>query len=193
MKVPLCLSSPSGLVKRLLTSFCIIFPSPYSINLVHAASSVEIDAKVDSTLKEFHWKVSSSKELAEKAKGILVFPSVLKAGFWIGGQYGEGALRIKGKTVNYYNIAGASFGFQFGAQSKSVILLFMTNEALSAFRNSSGWEAGVDGSVALATLGTGGAIDTNTLQQPIIGFVFGNKGLMVDVSLKGSKMTKIIK
>ena len=119
-----------------------------------------------------------------------MFPSVLKAGFWIGGQYGEGALRVNGETVNYYNIAGASFGFQFGAQLKSMILLFMTNEALSDFRNSAGWEAGVDGSVALANLGAGGALDTNTLQQPIIGFVFSNKGLMVDISLKGSKITK---
>ncbi len=95
--------------------------------------------------------------------------------------------------LTYYNIAGASFGFQFGAQSKSIILLFMTNEALSDFRNSAGWEAGVDGSVALANLGAGGALDTNTLQQPIIGFVFGNKGLMVDISFKGSKITKIKK
>ena len=179
--------------KIVIISLFIIFPSTYFINLVHAASSVEIDSKVDATLKEFYSKVGSGKELAEKAKGILVFPSVLKAGFWIGGQYGEGALRINGKTADYYNVAGASFGFQFGAQSKSIILLFMTTEALSGFRNSSGWEAGVDGSVALATLGAGGTLDTNTLQQPIIGFVFSNKGLMVDVSLKGSKITKIKK
>jgi lipid-binding SYLF domain-containing protein len=179
--------------KIIINSLFVIFLLSYSFNLVHAASSVELDAKVDATLKEFYWKVGSGKELAEKAKGILVFPSVLKAGFWIGGQYGEGALRINGKTAGYYNIAGASFGFQFGAQSKSIILLFMTAEALSGFKNSSGWEAGVDGSVALATLGAGGALDTNTLQQPIIGFVFSNKGLMIDVSLKGSKITKINK
>ncbi len=164
-----------------------------STSLGYAASSIEIDAKVDATIKDFYSKVGGGQALAKKAKGILVFPSVLKAGFWIGGQYGEGALRINGKTVNYYNIAGASFGFQFGAQSKSVILLFMTSEALSGFRNSAGWEAGIDGSVAIANLGGGGALDTNTLQQPIIGFVFSNKGLMVDVSLKGSKITKIDK
>ena len=179
--------------KIIIISLFIIFPLTYYINLGYAASSIEIDAKVDAALKDFYSKVGGGETLAKKAKGMLVFPSVLKAGFWIGGQYGEGALRINGKTANYYNIAGASFGFQFGAQSKSVILLFMTNEALSGFRNGSGWEAGVDGSVALATLGAGGALDTNTLQQPIIGFVFSNKGLMVDVSLKGSKITKIKK
>ena len=174
----------------IIISVFIIFPLTYDINLGYAASSIEIDAKIDATLKDFYSKVGGGETLAKKAKGILVFPSVLKAGFWIGGQYGEGALRINGETVNYYNIAGASFGFQFGAQSKSMILLFMTNEALSDFSNSAGWEAGVDGSVALANLGAGGALDSNTLQQPIIGFVFGNKGLMVDVSLKGSKITK---
>ena len=173
--------------------FFIVFSSTGLGGLVYAASAVEIDAKIDAALKDFYSKVGGGKTLAEKAKGILVFPSVLKAGFWIGGQYGEGALRINGETVNYYNIAGASFGFQFGAQSKSVILLFMTNKALSDFKNSAGWEAGVDGSVALADLGAGGALDSNTLQQPIIGFVFSNKGLMVDVSLKGSKITKINK
>ena len=160
---------------------------------LHAASAVEIDAKVDAALKDFHAKVGGGEELAGKAHGVLVFPSVIKAGFWIGGEYGEGALRMRGKTVDYYNIAGASFGFQFGAQSKSVILLFMNKDALSGFRNSEGWKAGVDGAVAFATLGAGGSIDTKTMQQPIIGFVFSNKGLMVDVSLKGSKMTKIKK
>ena len=179
--------------KIVIMFFFIIFTSTGFVELADAASAVEIDAKIDATLKDFYSKVRGGKTLAEKAKGILVFPSVLKAGFWIGGQYGEGALRVNGETVNYYNIAGASFGFQFGAQSKSVILLFMTNKALSDFKNSAGWEAGVDGSVALADLGAGGTLDSNTLQQPIIGFVFSNKGLMVDVSLKGSKITKINK
>ncbi len=179
--------------KIIIIVFLIIFPSTFDINLVYAASSVEIDAKVDATLKDFRSKVGGGKTLAKGAKGILIFPSVLKAGFWIGGEYGEGVLRVNDKTVNYYNIAGASFGFLFGAQSKSIILLFMTSEALSDFRRSAGWEAGLDGSVALANLGAGGALDSNTLQQPIIGFVFSNKGLMVDVSLKGSKITKIKK
>jgi lipid-binding SYLF domain-containing protein len=179
--------------KIIIISFLLIFPSTFYFNLGYAASSVEIDAKVDASLAEFHSKVGGGKTLAKSAKGILVFPSVLKAGFWVGGQYGEGALRVNGKTINYYNIVGGSFGFQFGVQSKSIILLFMTSEALSDFRGSEGWEVGLDGSVALADIGAGGAVDSNTLQQPIIGFVFSNKGLMVDVSLKGSKITKIVK
>jgi lipid-binding SYLF domain-containing protein len=176
--------------KVTLIIFIILLRIPI-LNTAQAASTVEIDAKVDAALKDFYAQVGSGKALAERAQGVLVFPSVLKAGFVIGGQYGEGALRINDKTVNYYNIAGASFGFQFGAQSKSVILLFMTKEALSGFQSSAGWEAGVDGSIAIANLGAGGALDSNTLRQPIIGFVFSGKGLMVDVSLKGSKITKI--
>jgi lipid-binding SYLF domain-containing protein len=102
-------------------------------------------------------------------------------------------LRIKGKTVDYYNTAAASIGFQLGAQSKTMILLFMTENALSDFRNSDGWEVGVDGSVALVTIGAGGSVDTTNLKDPIIGFVFNNKGLMYNLTLEGSKMTKIKK
>ena len=163
------------------------------INLAFAASSTEIDAKVDATLSKFYKEVSASKTLANKAKGILVFPSVIKAGFGIGGEYGEGSLRVGGKTVDYYSTAAASIGFQLGAQSKSVILMFMNKEALKKFRNSDGWEIGVDGSVALIKIGAGGSVDTTNIKDPIIGFVFGQKGLMYNLTLEGSKMTKIKK
>jgi len=156
-----------------------------------AASAVEIDAKADSTLKMFYEKVGPAKELSAKSKGILVFPDVIKAGFGIGGEYGEGALRINGKTVEYYNTAAASIGLQLGAQEKAVILLFMDGKALDDFRKSDGWEAGVDGSVAVVEWGTGGSIDTTNIKDPIIGFVFGNKGLMFNLTLEGSKMSKM--
>jgi lipid-binding SYLF domain-containing protein len=156
-----------------------------------AASAVEIDAKADSTLKMFFEKVGPAKELSAKSKGILVFPDVIKAGFGIGGEYGEGALRINGKTVEYYNTAAASIGLQLGAQEKAIILLFMDGKALDDFRKSDGWEAGVDGSVAVVEWGTGGSIDTTNIKDPIIGFVFGNKGLMFNLTLEGSKMSKI--
>ncbi|MBN0987435.1 YSC84-related protein [Amphritea pacifica] len=161
---------------------------PVSAN---AASAQEIDAKVNQTLKEFYHHSPAGKELARKAVGVLIFPDVIKAGMGIGGEYGEGALRLGGKTAAYYNVASASIGFQLGAQIKSEVLLFMSQEALDKFRNSDGWEAGVDGSVALATVGAGGQIDSNTVQQPIIGFIFSNKGLMYNLSIEGSKITRI--
>lgn len=160
---------------------------------VHAASSKEIDIKVDAALEQFKKEVQGGDAFLKSAKGVLVFPSVIKAGFGIGGEYGEGALRLGGKTVDYYSTAAASIGFQLGAQSKTVILVFLEKEALEKFRKGSGWEAGVDGSVALVTLGTGGSIDSSNIQDPIVGFVFSNKGLMYNLSLEGSKFTKLKK
>jgi lipid-binding SYLF domain-containing protein len=118
---------------------------------------------------------------------------VLKAGVGFGGEYGEGALRIDGKTVDYYNTVAGSFGLQFGAQAKTIILVFLDDEALKRFRESNGWRAGVDGSVALITIGEGGNIDTTKARDPIVGFVIGQKGLMYNLTLEGSKFTKIDK
>lgn len=159
----------------------------------HSASAVEIDAKADATLKTFNTKVDAAEQLTAKSAGMLIFPAVYKAGFGIGGEYGEGALRINGVSVAYYSTASASIGFQLGAQKKSIILLFMTTKALQDFRNSKGWEVGVDGSVALVEFGTGKDFDSNNIKEPIIGFVFGNKGLMYNLSLEGSKMTRLDK
>jgi len=159
----------------------------------HAASKVEIDAKVKATISTFYDEVKSGKELVKKANGILVFPEVYKAGIGIGGEYGEGALVIKGKTVDYYSTAAASIGFQLGAQVKSQVILFMTKKSLKQFRSSDGWKAGVDGSVAVADVGAGGDIDTNTAKEPVIGFIFSNKGLMYNLTFEGAKMSKLKK
>ena len=159
----------------------------------YAKSAKEIDVRVDTALERFNNDIKGGKEFLKTAKGVLVFPSVIKAGIGIGGEYGEGALRINGKTVDYYSTAAASIGFQLGAQSKTVIVVFMQDDALKKFRASSGWEAGVDGSVALIELGAGGTIDTTNIKSPIVGFVFGNKGLMYNLTLEGSKYTKIVR
>ncbi|MCW5595477.1 MAG: twin-arginine translocation pathway signal [Rhodocyclaceae bacterium] len=156
-----------------------------------AASKEEINAEVREAVQNFYKHTSAGKELAQKAAGMLVFPSVVKAGIGIGGEYGEGSLLIGGNPVAYYNIAAASIGFQLGAQARSQIILFMTENALAKFRRSEGWKAGVDGSVALATLGAGGSIDTETAKKPIIGFIFSNKGLMYNLTFEGSKITKL--
>ena len=158
-----------------------------------AASKEEINAEVREAVQNFYKHTSAGKELSQKAAGMLVFPTVVKAGIGVGGEYGEGSLLIGGKPVAYYNIASASIGFQLGAQARSMIILFMTESALSKFRNSEGWKAGVDGSVALVTLGAGGSIDTETAKKPIIGFIFSNKGLMYNLTFEGSKITKLDK
>ena len=158
-----------------------------------AASKEEINAEVREAMQNFYKHTSAGKELSQKAAGMLVFPTVVKAGIGVGGEYGEGSLLIGGNPVAYYNIASASIGFQLGAQARSMIILFMTESALAKFRRSEGWKAGVDGSVALATLGAGGSIDTETAKKPIIGFIFSNKGLMYNLTFEGSKITKLDK
>lgn len=159
----------------------------------YAATAEEIDIRSDATLERFYKEIGGSKKLCESAEGVLVFPSVVKAGIGIGGEYGEGALRIDGKTVEYYNTAAGSFGFQLGVQSKAIIMIFLDKGALEKFRNSAGWKAGVDGSVSLIKIGAGGTIDTKNIQDPIIGFVLTNKGLMYNLTLEGSKFTKIVR
>ncbi len=158
---------------------------------VTAASKAEIDANVQVTVQNFYDESPVGKLLAEQASGLLVFPRVVKAGIGIGGEYGEGALLVDGETVQYYNTVSASIGFQLGVQVKSQIILFMTDEALDSFRNSDGWEAGVDGSVALIEFGAAQEINSNSIQDPIIGFILSNRGLMYNLTFEGSKMSKI--
>ena len=159
----------------------------------YAATAKEINVSVDVTLKNFFKDVKGAKAYLKTAKGVLVFPSVYKAGFGIGGEYGEGALRIRGKTIEYYSTVAGSFGFQLGAQKKTLILVFTQKEALKSFRESNGWKAGVDGSVALVTVGIGGAIDTTNIKDPIVAFAFDQKGLMYNLTIEGSKFSKIDK
>lgn len=158
-----------------------------------AASAREIDVRIDDALDRFYRKVNGADALVRQARGVLVFPRVFKAGIGLGGEYGEGALRVGGKTVDYYNTVAASYGLQLGAQKKSIIILFMEQGALDQFRHSSGWKVGVDASVALIKVGAEGNIDTATINKPIIGFVIGQKGLMYDLSLEGTKITKLDK
>ena len=159
---------------------------------VHAASAAEIDHEVEKTLEAFQ-KIEGAKAFLPIAKGVLVFPKVYKAGIGIGGEYGEGALQVGGKSVDYYSTAAASIGFQLGAQAKSIVVLFTNESALKKFRESEGWKVGVDGSVALVDLGAGKAVDTTNIKDPVIGFIFGQKGLMYNLTLEGSKFTKLDK
>jgi lipid-binding SYLF domain-containing protein len=158
-----------------------------------AASAQEIEIEVNSTLKQFNEKVTGGSEFLGSAAGVLVFPNVYKAGIGIGGEYGEGALRIGGKTVDYYSTAAASIGFQLGAQKKSIVIVFLKQDDLDKFRASEGWKAGVDGSVAVVEWGVGEDINSLDFKDPVVGFVFNNKGLMYNLTLEGSKFTKITK
>lgn len=156
-----------------------------------AKTANEINAQVNACLDRFHKQVPGGKEVIGRAKGVLVMPNVYKAGFIVGGEYGEGALRVGGKTSAYYNLASGSIGFQIGGEAKDVVILFMTDAVLKQFQASKGWEVGLDGNVALINIGGGERVDFTKVNDPIIGFVFDVKGLMADISLKGAKFTKI--
>lgn len=157
-----------------------------------AASAAVIDVEVDEAMNRFRTIEGAPAYLAI-AKGVLVFPKVYKAGFIVGGEYGEGALRVGGRTVDYYSAAAGSLGLQIGAQAKTIVVLFIDEKALEKFRASEGWKVGVDGSVALVDIGAGKAADTQNIKDPVIGFVFGQKGLMFNLTLEGSKFTRLDK
>ena len=150
-----------------------------------------INSNVDTTMSRLYTTVSGSRELVAKARGVLVFPSIYQAGFIVGGQYGEGSLRVGGATVGYYSTVSGSFGLQAGAQSKAMIFLFMTQDALDKFRSSDGWAVGGDASVALVKMGANGAVDSNTATAPVEVFVLTNAGLMGDLSLQGTKVSRL--
>ncbi|CAE6711895.1 hypothetical protein R69927_04384 [Paraburkholderia domus] len=156
-----------------------------------ASKRQSIDASVDGTMSRLFTTVKGSRELVSKARGVLVFPSVLQAGFIVGGQYGEGALRVGGSSVGYYSTISGSFGLTAGAQSKAIVFLFMTQDSLDSFRNADGWSAGGDASVALVKMGANGAIDTTTATAPVEVFVLTNTGLMADISLQGTKVSRL--
>ena len=158
-----------------------------------ADTAGEIDMNVTATLDRFYSEVKDGRKLVGDSKGALVFPNVYKAGFVFGGEYGEGALLINGKTVDYYNTTTASWGFQIGAQKKSIILLFMQDEVLNNLRQSSNWKVGADASVTLINIGADGSIDTAKFNEPILAFVIGQKGLMYNLTLEGTKFTKLEK
>jgi lipid-binding SYLF domain-containing protein len=160
---------------------------------VLAASAAKIDRESDKALQVFREDVNGAEVFLSQAAGYLIFPRVIKAGIGIGGETGEGALRIGGQTVAYYRTSAGSIGFQLGAQAKSIVIAFMTKESLQKFRDSSGWKVGVDGSVALIDLGAGKTIDSNNIKDPVVGFIFGSKGLMYNLTLEGSKFSKLYK
>jgi len=156
-----------------------------------AASAAQIDRDADAALRTLYETMPAARALAEKAKGILIFPNIVKAGFVVGAQYGDGALLKGGKTVGYYNIVAASYGLQAGLQSFAYAMLFMTDSALNYLENSAGFEVGVGPSIVVVDAGMARTLTTTTAQDDVYAFIFGQQGLMAGAGLQGSKITKI--
>jgi lipid-binding SYLF domain-containing protein len=162
---------------------------------IKMSSASALTASVDATLKKFKGDTVGGGLITKMAKGVLVFPSIVKVGvLGIGGQYGEGALVTEDtKVIDYYNLVSASFGFQLGAQAYSMIVCFLTDESFQSFRYSQGWKIGVDASVAVIKLGMGAKIDTENIKESVVAFVFDNEGLMYSLTLEGTKISRIAK
>jgi len=156
-----------------------------------AAQRRAIDSAADSALSRLFREAPDSQALLASAKGVLVFPTFVSAGFIVGGASGEGVLRQAGKSTGYYRMTAGSVGLLAGAQSQAVFIVFLTDEALKSFQASSGWTAGIDGSVALINVGAAGQVTTQTAQQPIVGYVLTNSGLMANLSLNGTRITPL--
>jgi lipid-binding SYLF domain-containing protein len=169
-----------------LTLFTFITSAPS-----FARTKAEIDASADSAVSRFYTLDPQNKELAHKAAGILIFGRVTKGGAGVAGEFGEGVLRVNGKTVDYYSVTSGSVGLTLGVAHHSEVILFMTRDSLDKFQNTADWAVGADASFALVKQGSGGQYDTATLGKPILGFIFHEKGLLGDLSFEGSKITKI--
>ena len=156
-----------------------------------AATETQIDTRVSETLLHFDALNSANKDLRDKAAGVLVFPRVTKGGVGVGAEFGEGALQVKGKTFGYYSVGAASVGLTLGLAKHSEIIIFMTSESLEKFTSSKGWSIGADAGITVMSAGANGSYDTQTQQKPILAFVFADKGLLGDLSLEGSKISKI--
>ncbi|GHF53020.1 lipid-binding SYLF domain-containing protein [Seohaeicola zhoushanensis] len=161
-------------------------------NGVGSNNGAKIDARVDATLNQMYATYPNTVGLAQKANGMLVMPLVTEAGFWVGGGYGRGALRVNGVSVDYYSTAKASAGLQIGVQQYAHVLFFMTEAALADFRRSSGWVAGGDVEYVFSDKGDSIATDTTTLRSPVLAAVFGRAGLRIGATLEGIKYTRII-
>ena len=164
-----------------------------SVGVLPAAadSAAEIDRDVDAALQKLYRSSPVAVELSKVAKGVLVYPNVIKAGLIVGGQYGEGALRVGGKTVGYYNTVAASYGLQAGAQSFGYALFFMTDKGLDFLKSSDGWEVGVGPSIVVMDQGRAKSFTTTTAKDDVYAFFFSQEGLMAGLGLQGSKISKI--
>jgi len=180
-------------MKRVFVSALIAALALLPATSANAATAAELDDNANESIAIFKEEVNGAEVFLSQAAGYLVFPRVIKVGIGFGAETGEGVLRVNGRTAAYFRTTSGSFGLQLGAQAKSMVIAFMTKESLAKFRESSGWQVGVDGSVALIDLGAGKQINTGNIKDPVVGFIFGAKGLMYNLTLEGTKISRIKK
>ncbi|MDD5462203.1 MAG: lipid-binding SYLF domain-containing protein [Methylococcales bacterium] len=158
--------------------------------LADSTQNIALDSRA--ALQNLYAHNPEAKLLATRAKGILVFPNVVKAGFLVGAQYGSGGALFKNNTiVDYYNIIAASYGLQAGVEASSYALFFMDNESLNYLNRSEGWEIGIGPSIVVVDKGVAASLTTTTAKKGVYAYIFDQKGLMAGISLQGSKISRI--
>jgi lipid-binding SYLF domain-containing protein len=187
--------SRTGNTIAAMLSLVLLGASISSPTVSHAATAQEINSGANQTLEQFRSQVPGAAAILRDAKGILIFPQVIQAGIGIGGEYGEGVLQVGGRNAAYYSIQAGSWGFQFGAESKSIIIAFLTEQTLRNFETKAAagnfWQAGVDGSLTVVNAGGHASVNTTTADSPVVAFVFDQKGLMYNLSLQGANISQI--
>jgi len=176
-----------------LLAFALTLTPPMNARPALAASAEQINRDANAVMVKLYEKQQAAKQLAARAKAILIFPSIYKAGFMLGAQYGEGVLRRGNKSVAYYNTVAASYGWQAGAQAFGYALFFMNDEALSYLDKSGGFEVGVGPSIVVMDEGMGKSMTSSTVTQDIYAVIFDQKGMMAGAGVQGSKISKIDK
>lgn len=177
--------------KKLNPMILAVLMTLFFTQIIFAKTAQEIDRDVNVAIEKFKQQVPGGANFLPKAKGYLVFPTVIKAGLIIGGKYGEGALRVNGETKHYYDMTSVSIGYQAGAQEYGMLIAFLSDTSLDNFIRSNGWEAGVDGSITVSDWGKSKDISSMSFEKPIIAFIFNEKGLMASVSIAGTKFRRI--
>jgi len=180
-----------GRIGASLLALTLVIATSMNTQPALAASAAEINRDVDAVLGKLYADVPDARALSEKAAGVLIFPNVVKAGFLLGAQYGDGALRRQGRTVAYYNTVAASYGLQAGVQTFGYVLFFMTEPALQYLDKSDGFELGVGPSIVVLDAGKAKTLTTTTMQNAIYAFIFDQRGLMAGMGLQGSKISRI--
>jgi len=178
-------------MKNLKTLLLAVLFSLLFTQMSFAGTKTEINKEADAAIKDFKEKVPGGENFLPKTTAYLVFPSVIKAGFIVGGKYGEGVLRVDGVSKHYYDMTAASVGFQAGAQKYSMLIAFLSKESLDNFIHSDGWEAGVDGTINVSDWAKSKDISSMSFEKPIIAFIYGEKGLMASLSIAGTKFRRI--
>lgn len=180
-----------GTVMAITIAACSNSTGPGTGSTSGGSNRADIDRGVNAAMADLMATNPAAKALAANAKAVLIFPQITKAGLGLGGLYGTGAMREGQRTVAYYNIVAANFGYQIGAQSFSQAYFFNTAEALETFKKTKGFEAGAGVTAVAADFGANAEVTSSTLQRPVVVVTWGQSGLMAGAVIEGTKVTEI--